>query len=88
MALGWLKAKGLPRIAGYTAAVLCACFCLFNVFQTNLYKHRIIHWDSMTAEAYRYVFLKAHYTPAELSYLSSLMKHPDYAAMRRGERDE
>jgi len=88
MALGWLKAKGLPKIAGYTVALVCTCFCLFNVFQTNLYKHRIIHWDSMTREAYRYVFLKAHYTPAELSHLSTLMKHPDYAAMRRGERDE
>lgn len=33
-------------------------FCFLNIFQSNLYKHGIIHYDGMTKEAYWYTFLK------------------------------
>jgi len=68
---------------------LCALFfCFLNVFQSNLYKHRIIHWDGMTKEAYWFTFLKKKYTQQDLTYLKTLIKEPNYEARRKGDRDE
>lgn len=67
---------------------LCFFFCGLNVFQSNLYKHRIIHWDGMTKDAYCYTFLKKEYSSGDLIYLKTLIKEPNYEARRKGERDE
>jgi hypothetical protein len=68
--------------------LLSLFFCFLNVFQSNLYKHHIIHWDGMTKEAYQFTFLKKNYTKQDLEYLQSLIKRPDYEARRHGLRDE
>ncbi len=63
-------------------------FCILNIFQSNLYKHHIIHWDGMTKEAYCYTFFKKKYSSEDLIYLNTLIKEPNYEARRKGERDE
>lgn len=78
----------LKKTALYALACLAGLLCALNVFQSNLYKHHIIHWDSMTKEAYSFVFLKRHYSDADKLHLDSLLRHPDYTAMRAGHRDE
>lgn len=84
-----LRTPGAFKKAGvYALACMAALLCALNVFQANLYKHHIIHWDSMTREAYSFVFLKRHYSDADKMHIESLLKHPDYAAMRAGQRDE
>ncbi len=71
-----------------SSVVLSVFFCFLNVFQSNLYKHRIIHWDGMTKEAYQFTFLKKNYTKQDLIYLQSLIKSPNYEDRRHGLRDE
>jgi len=73
------------KIAGY---IIIVFFCFLNVFQSNLYKHGIISYDGMTREAYWFTFLKKNYSKEDLLYLETLVKHPDYAAMRQGKRDD
>lgn len=69
--------------------VLFICFfCFLNIFQSNLYKHGIISYDGMTKEAYWYTFLKKNYSEGDLKYLETLIKHPNYEEMRKGNRDE
>ncbi len=82
------RSRAASKITLYGLSCVAGLLCLFNVFQSNLYKHHIIHWDSMTAEAYRFVFLKRTYSEADKRYLESLLRHPDYQAMREGKRNE
>ncbi len=73
------------KIAGY---IIVGFFCFLNLFQSNLYKHGIINYDGMTKEAYWFTFLKKNYSKEDLLYLETLVKHPDYAAMRQGKRND
>ena len=64
-------------------------FLLFglNLFQTRQAQEGIIHYDSMTWEAYKKGFLKL--APTIQPYeIDPYLKHPDYDAARRGERDQ
>ena len=63
-------------------------FCCLNIFQSNLYKHGIISYDGMTKEAYWFTFLKKTYSQEDLSYLESIVKHPNYSLMQQGKRDD
>jgi hypothetical protein len=59
----------------------------FNLFQTRQAQEALIHHDAMTWEAYKKIFLKlkpAIYYEDVAPYL----KHPDYDAARKGERDK
>lgn len=60
---------------------------ILNVFQSNLYKHHIIHYDGMTKEAYYFTFLKRNYSNEELMYLNTLFKQPNFELMKAGLRD-
>ena len=62
------------------AVVLLTFFIFLNVFQTIQYKKGRIHYDSMTRQAYRAVFLKDE-TPPEWE---SLICHPDYYNAKLG----
>ena len=42
----------------YSSTSLIICLVLFNMFQTHQYRKGILHWDSMTKQAYWAVFLK------------------------------
>lgn len=72
----------------YVIASFCLFFCGLNVFQSNLYKHQIIHYDGMNKEAYQFIFMKKKYSQQDLDYLVTLFKSPDYEARRKGLRDE
>jgi ABC-type transport system involved in multi-copper enzyme maturation permease subunit len=63
-------------------------FSIVNLFQSNLYKHRILHFDGMTHQAYKFTFLKGTYTPKELKELQLMFSPPNYEARRNGKRDE
>jgi hypothetical protein len=65
---------------------LTSCFlCYLNVYQTYQIKNSLLHWDSMTKEAYWYTFLT---TDVDRLYLETLFKNPNYEEMRKGNRDE
>lgn len=54
-----------------------------SAFQTRQYTNGIIHWDSMTKEAYWAVFLKKHY-PDDYG---DMIKTPDYEKAKKGEEE-
>ncbi len=80
------------KILKMTAATLCfllfSFFISLNIFQMWQFKIFSIHWDAMSKKAYTYTFFRTEYTQAERDYLETLFIHPDYDAMRKGERDE
>lgn len=72
----------------YLLSAVSLFLCFLNMFQSNLYKHHILHWDGMTKEAYLFTFLKKNYTEEDFIQLKTLIKSPDYAARRKGLRDK
>jgi hypothetical protein len=55
-----------------------------NMFQMYQYRTHLIHWDGMTARAYRAVFLKLE-TPDNFQ---ELIERPDYANAVLGLKEE
>jgi hypothetical protein len=86
--LSLYKVSSIKTSIVFITAVLCLFFCGLNVFQSNLYKHQIIHYDGMNKKAYQFIFLKKKYSQQDLDYLVTLFKSPDYEARRKGYRDE
>ncbi len=70
-----LKQKILRLISLFVVA----CLITLNQIQTFQYRHQIIHWDSMTRQAYWYVFLKTKLIPEERENLELLLEPPDYS---------
>lgn len=88
--INWLllyfKNKAL-KIVIITIFITMASFLSYlNVFQTYLLKHAVMHWDSMTKEAYWYTFLNTEHI--DRTYLETLFESPNYEEMRKGNRDE
>jgi hypothetical protein len=52
-----------------------------NLFQTEQYRHAPIHWDSMSRDASRSVFLRRRSPEGH----ATLLQPPDYDRARRGE---
>ncbi|MBL7909694.1 MAG: hypothetical protein JNJ41_01400 [Bacteroidia bacterium] len=67
----------LKRSVVYTLMVLCL---LLNIFQTMQAKWNIIHYDSMTREAYFDALFRITKNPEREKFL----KHPDYDKAMRG----
>ena len=63
-------------------------FCFLNIFQSNLYKHGIIHYSGMTKKVYWFTFFKKTYTKEDLDYLNTIIKQPNYELLKNGNRDE
>jgi hypothetical protein len=61
-----------------------AILMLLNVFQTFQYQRQIMHMDSMTWQAYLYIFGKWKLNDAEKQHLETLLDHPDYS--QRGKK--
>lgn len=72
------KMKLLPN----TFYILLAFFIYLNFFQTEQYRKTIIHYDSMTREAYWRVFLHQHFPENH----ETLYKQPDYDGAKKGLR--
>jgi hypothetical protein len=77
------------RIPLLTVSFAAYLFCIaLNFIQMSQIRNSMFHWDSMTKEAYWFTFMKTHYTEADREHLKTLLKKPDYKAMRKGDRDE
>ncbi len=76
----------IPLVAASFAAYLF--FIALNLLHMAQMRNSIFHWDSMTKEAYCFTFFKTRYSQADRIYLKTLLKKPDYEAMRKGDRDE
>lgn len=84
----WLLETCKKKIIIYGFCLLALFLVGLNILQSNLYKHGIIDYDGMTKEAYWFTFMKKKYTPEDLVYLKTLVKHPNYEARRKGLRDD
>jgi hypothetical protein len=65
-----------------TILVVIVLFIGLNFFQFNQYRNTILHYDSMTYQAYKHIFLSSS-VPKE--YLNDL-DHPDYDKAVKGDR--
>ena len=87
--LNWSLSKIKKNVLRFILGTITVIYCLFcsynNVFQTYLMNNSLMHWDSMTKEAYKYTFLT---TDVNRVYLETMFKHPNYKEMRKGNRDE
>ncbi len=68
--------------------VLIFCgFCIhLNLLQSAQYRHSIIHYDSMSKEAYFYAFGKTQLTKEEYEELTQLLERPNYEKAINGKR--
>jgi len=62
----------------YFTIAFSSLLIALNLFQTAQYRNGIIHYDSMTKEAYWYVFLKPSLNPDERKKLEDLIEFPHY----------
>jgi len=67
----------------YLFGILVFLFLSLNLFQTWQYRRTIIHWDSMTEEAYWAVFGKQHFP----ENYKDLIQTPDYQKALEGETE-
>lgn len=83
----WIK-KPVLRWAKNTAMIsLCVFFCYLTMLHTYLLKSSVMHWDSMSKEAYWFVFMKTEYSQEDRVYLETVFDHPNYDDLRSGKRD-
>jgi hypothetical protein len=75
----WLLAHG--RIVKSASVLAIATLVCLNLFQTEQYRQTLIHWDSMSRDAYWAVFLQRRF-PEDYA---ALLQPPDYDRARRGE---
>lgn len=73
------KIKNKGRVI---AGTLVALFIGLNYVQMIQYQRGILHYDGMTAKAYKNIFLKFQYPPNYSEYISS----PDYKEAVKGNR--
>ncbi len=69
------------KVLRITLPVLVLFFIALNLVQTKQYRKTIIHWDSMTREAYFKGFMKLQNPPG----LENLFCLPDYEKAMKGE---
>jgi hypothetical protein len=79
--LEWLLSFG-PVVVAATVNAIALLVCL-NLFQAEQYWRGIIHWDSMTRDAYWSVFLRGG-VPANYA---DLLSPPDYVKAAGGEHE-
>ena len=58
-----------------------------NQFQTFQRRRTLIHWDSMTKDAYWDVFLKRGLTEEELEQHNERLSPPNYSKAKKGEKE-
>lgn len=61
-------------------------FLTHSIVETIQYKRILIHWDSMTKEAYFFKKLKVHFSQEERAEFNSLLCQPDSERAKLGER--
>lgn len=73
-----LKGKKLIRIVAF---ILLFWFLFLNLFQSQQYRYRSIHWDAMTKDAYFGNFMRI----LPVDGLEKLLAHPDISSAMKGE---
>ncbi len=76
-----IKQKKWISIPVFIVIITLAAYNIFAIWQ---YKKTMIHYDSMTKEAYQSVFLKIHWP----NDYDQLIDPPDYEAAKKGKRDQ
>ena len=69
------------NLVRYISGGLIICLVLLNVFQTHQYTKGILHWDSMTKQAYWSIFLKTQ----KPSNFDQLLETPNTEKALKGE---
>lgn len=67
------------RWSRYLLLLIIVLSGILNQIQTYQYRHYYIHWDSMSKNAYWYVFLKMNLNEDEKKHLQQLLVPPDQA---------
>ena len=63
--------------------LLLLSFVYLNQFQMSQYRTSLLHWDSMTQQAYRAIFLKKNWPDG----YDKMIKVPDYEKALKGEKE-
>lgn len=74
-----LKQKRAVVLASFSLIIALAAYNVFAIWQ---YKQSMLHWDSMTKEAYQSIFFKTSWP----ENYAELIEAPDYEAAKKGER--
>ena len=72
----------------YSIGLVILFFCANNLIRHFQYKWSIIHWDSMSKEAFWFSGWKLNHSAADRKYLESVYIHPDYEKALKGFRDQ
>lgn len=83
MSIKWLKFILIPVFL-----MASSFFIYLNIFQVWQFKNSLIHWDSMSKNAYYFAFLKKDFSQNDRIFIETLFIHPNYEEMRKGNRDE
>jgi hypothetical protein len=78
---GIVKQKNWIRIPSFLLILSLAAYNVFAIWQ---YKKSLLHWDSMTKEAYQAIFLQTNWP----DNYQEMIDPPDYEAAKNGKRDE
>jgi hypothetical protein len=77
--------KLFKRFAISVLFLLIFTFASLNIYQTFLFKCFYLPWDSMTKEIYFYTLFNKN---IDRNKLETMLVHPNYEEMRKGNRDE
>lgn len=72
----------------YSIGLVILFFCANNLIRHFQYKWSIIHWDSMSKEAFWFSGWKLNHSAADRKYLESVYIHPDNEKALHGLRDQ
>lgn len=64
-------------------AIIILFLVYLNQFQMNQYRTSLLHWDSMTPQAYHAIFLKKNWPDG----YDKMIKSPDYVKALKGEKE-
>lgn len=73
-------------IRRYLLPAILSILCINNLVRHYQYKIRLLHWDSMSREAFLYSGWKMSGSAEERKYLESVYVHPDYEKAKQGIR--
>ena len=76
-----LRQKRAVVLASFSLIIALAAYNVFAIWQ---YKQSMLHWDSMTKEAYQSIFFKTSWP----ENYAELIEAPDYEAAQKGMRDQ
>jgi len=80
--IAWMYKRN--HVIKFLSGSLIVCLISLNLFQTLQRRHSIIHWDSMTKEAFWANFGKNSMTASDWETFNSQLQKPDYKKAKMG----